>query len=302
MIDNWKYLLAVLALICAAVWLALIFSPDEKLHLVACDVGQGDAILASYKNGQILVDGGPDSKVLGCLSNHMPFWDRKIEVVILTHPQKDHFLGLIEVFKRYNVGLVVTTGLDSSSQEYQVLKEVVGGRGIKVAEARKGISVRLGLMQFDIVHPSEQFLRSEGVVEEADETEDPLGFLGVSSDVNKFSVVGVLRLGEFDALLTGDIDPEVCDLIAQQIILNDEEGIEYIKIPHHGSKNGLTEKLLEAVNPKIAVISVGAKNRYGHPHKEVLEMLETYKTRVFRTDEMGEVEVVSDGKSFYVRN
>ncbi len=98
-----KYLSFSLILVLSVVWLAVITFPDNNLHIIACDVGQGDAMLLTYKNFQVLIDGGPNSKVLPCLSGHMPFWDRQIEVVILTHPEADHFIGLIDVFKNYKI-------------------------------------------------------------------------------------------------------------------------------------------------------------------------------------------------------
>ena len=138
---TWKYILGFLALTAATIWLAVLAFPDPKLHLIACDVGQGDAILASYGTNQVLIDGGPDNRVLDCLADHLPFWDREIELVILTHPQTDHFNGLIEVFRRYHVGAFVATPIDSSTQGYQVLKSTVGGSGIKVINPTRGMEM-----------------------------------------------------------------------------------------------------------------------------------------------------------------
>ena len=122
----WKYALGLLSLVLVVVLIAVVSFDNKNFHIVACDVGQGDAILAYYGSTQVLVDGGPNSKVLDCLSKYMPFWDREIEGVILTHPESDHYTGLIEVFKRYDVDVFLANGLDSSSQAYQVLKKEVG--------------------------------------------------------------------------------------------------------------------------------------------------------------------------------
>jgi len=276
----WKYTFAALTLIVFTIWLAVIFSPDDKLHLIACDVGQGDAILATYRKTQILVDGGPDNQVLSCLSEYLPFWDREIEIVVLSHPQTDHFTGLIEVFKRYRVQMLLTTPFDASSQSYQVLKRVVGGSGARVVNAASGMVIRSGLLYLDIVYPDSKDL----ALVKASPAQNP----------NDYSIVANLRLGEFEALLTGDIGPKVIDKILATGKIKD---VDYIKVPHHGSKNGLTKKLLEASMPEMAVISVG-KNPWGHPHQEVLGLLKDYGVAVYRTDEQGHVEVVTDGKSW----
>jgi len=291
--SSWKYLFGVLVLTVVTVWLAVIVLPDNKLHLIACDVGQGDAILVTYRNTQILVDGGPDRSVLTCLSEYIPFWDREIEVVILTHPEADHFTGLIEVFKRYRVKTLVATTLDASSQGYQVLKNIVGGSGTKVINPTSGMVIRLGLLYLDIVYPA---IKDLGLTNPSINN-DVLGAFSSNQSPNDFSIVANLRLGEFDALLTGDIEPKVIDDVLATGKIRD---VEYIKIPHHGSRNGLTKELLEASMPEIAAISVG-KNPWGHPHKEVLELLERYGLDVYRTDQDGNIEVVTDGKKWWLK-
>lgn len=290
--SSWKYLFGVLLLIAVTVWLAVVISPDEKLHLIACNVGQGDAILASYKKTQILVDGGPDRSVLSCLSEYMPFWDREIEVVILTHPQADHFTGLIEVFKRYRVKTLVATPIDASSQGYQVLKNIVGGSGLKVVNPTSGMVIRSGLLYLDIVYPNAKDLGLANL----SINNDVLGAFDSNGNLNDYSIVANLKLGEFDALLTGDIGPKVIDDILATGKIKDSD---YIKIPHHGSKNGLTKGLLEASTPEMAVISVG-KNPWGHPHKEVLRLLQETDVEIKRTDLDGDIEVVTDGSKWWV--
>ena len=94
-----KYLIYLLSLLTLLTWLAVFSLPDDKLHLITCDVGEGDATLITYKSSQLLIDGGPNNKVIDCLSEHVPFWDRTLEVVVLTHPDYDHMKGLGAVFK-----------------------------------------------------------------------------------------------------------------------------------------------------------------------------------------------------------
>lgn len=266
-----KYVVGAVALFFATVWLAIWALPDQRLHLVACDVGQGDAILATSGTYQVLTDGGPGGKVLNCLSRHMPFWDREIEVVVLTHPQIDHFGGLTEVFKRYKVDTFVISGAESDTKEYQVLKKEVGSSGARVVYADVGTQLSAGKIHLDIVHP-------------------PRGM--TSSDDNDLSIVYILKFTNFEALLTGDLSPKATELILAKDLIGP---VEYIKVPHHGSRYGLTRDLLEATKPQIAVISLKKNNSYGHPHKETLDLLAEFGVKVFRTDEIGDVELVSDG-------
>lgn len=299
---RWKYILGFLTLAAALVWLALFTLPDSNLHLIACDVGQGDAILATYKNTQILMDGGPDNSVLDCLARHMPFWDREIELVAMSHPQKDHYQGLIEVVRRYQVDSFLTSGLDSGNDGFQVLKKEVGSRGIRVVPSSAGSTIRLGLISLDILHPSEQFVAVEATKLLSKQVTNPLALYSSEKDPNFFSIVAILRFGEFDALLTGDIDP----VISNQLSVNPLVGrVEYLKVPHHGSKNGLTQDLLEIIRPQVAVISAGKNNSYGHPHKEILDLLSNQVTsstvgrKLLRTDLEGDVEIVTDGKRWW---
>ncbi|MCX6706233.1 MAG: MBL fold metallo-hydrolase, partial [Candidatus Woesebacteria bacterium] len=123
----WKYIFISLSLVLSALVLSVFSLPDKNLHIVTCDVGQGDATLLIYGNTQVLIDGGPNNKVLDCLGKYIPFWDRKIEAVILTHPDSDHYAGLIEVIKRYKIDNYLDNGLNSSSLNYEALRKGVGG-------------------------------------------------------------------------------------------------------------------------------------------------------------------------------
>src|SRR3990167_3816083 len=114
-----------LALAAITIWLAVLALPDNRLHVVVCDVGQGDAILVSYKTTQMLVDGGPNKAVLGCLARHMPFYDHRIEVVVLTHPQADHMNGLIDVVKRYTVLQFIKEPVENNTDGYRELMRLL---------------------------------------------------------------------------------------------------------------------------------------------------------------------------------
>lgn len=278
-----KYSFTTFGLLISLLLLALLQRFDNNLHLVACSVGEGDGLLATYKNNQILIDGGPDRSVLDCLGRHIPFWDRTLEVVILTHPEEDHYGGLVEVFQRYRVKNYFYSGVDSGDKGYLVLKREVGGQKTTIRIAKEGTRIRVGMMQLDI-------LGQPVSVPLENITED---------DFNKTALITALHFGNFDALMASDWEANnYKDLLDRGRI----EPVEYIKVPHHGSKNGLTKELLNAAFPQIAVISVG-KNQWGHPSPETLSILSSLSDlRVLRTDQQTDPEVVSDGRKWWVRD
>src|SRR4030065_1433952 len=290
----WKYIFLLLTLIIIVVFL-VVFSFDSKLHLIACDVGQGDAILVILGRNQILIDGGPNNKVLECLSKYMPFWDREIEMVVLTHPQKDHYGGLLEVFKRYRVDNFLANALDSSDQGYQVLETLVGGGGTRIINPVSGMKVGNSLMYLDILFPLKKVLTEDL---EPSGSQNSLGKYISKLDSNEFSIVAILKYRDSSALLTGDMTPKVSDEIITEGKIVD---INYLKVTHHGSKNGLTKELLDLSSPEIAVVSVGKKNPYGHPHKEILDLLGSINAKIFRTDLNGDVILVTNGKTWWMK-
>ena len=276
----WKYILSIISLIVAVVWLGAV-SIDNNLHIIACDVGQGDAILITYKQTQILVDGRPGQSVTDCLGRHIPFWDREIELVVLTHPKADHYSGLIEVFKRYDVTTFMETEATNSTQGYEVLESLVKNEAINKITPDTGLKLGIGLLQLEIVYPDKNIIISN------------------SSDLNNYSIVFKLNFGEFDALFTGDMEPAISEEVLDTNLITDTD---YLKVPHHGSKNGLTQEILSAATPEIAVISGGEKNRFGHPHKEILDMLNDKNIKILRTDELGDVEIITNGIDYWVNN
>jgi competence protein ComEC len=279
-------------LVAIGVVIAISQLPDGNLHIIACDVGQGDAILVTYKNIQILTDGGPDSSVLNCLGRHIPFWDRDIELVISSHPDSDHSTGLVDVIKRYNVDKILINPVDPGTDIYRLLENVVGGRGVGVVNPKEGMVLGLDLIHLDIVSPNEEMFSKLTVKNEGDK----LAKYSIGKDTNSYSIVYKLSFKKFTGLFPGDISKEMSDELSVERVV---EGVNYIKIPHHGSVNGLTANLLKAVMPKVAVISVGAKNQWGFPSLEILKMLSDYNVTVLRTDKMGDVEVITDGDKIW---
>lgn len=259
---------------------------DGKLHLIFCNVGQGDGIFIRTSSGKdILVDAGPDDSVLNCLSKYMPFWDRTIELSFLTHPHADHMRGFISVFKRYKVLSFATEELSNDTVLYrEVLKQIQYGKqrsknstGSKsqnlIAGDRFKISDGLSIK---VVGPSKEFL----------ERTSPGGKIGESKEFGSLELL--VSFGRFSALLTGDSQIE--ELNESLPFLSK---VDVFQIPHHGSKYGTDSNFLSLISPKLAVISVG-KNKYGHPAPGVIKILRDLGIRYLRTDEHGDIEVIID--------
>lgn len=267
-------------------WQEITFS-DGKLHIVFCDVGQGDAIfIRTPQKTDILVDGGPDRAVLDCLANHMPFWDKTLELVILSHPHQDHFAGLIDVIGDYAIQSFVTEKLNNTSVGFGEFGKALARERISPRYVVSGSKLRTkDGVTMKVLAPSQEFLSRTS----------PNGEIGESDEFG--SLVLQLTFRDFDVLLTSDSQRGLLKEAQAQIA----GGIEILQLPHHGSKYGLDEELVDRINPKLVVISVG-KNRYGHPSKDVLEILSEKDIEVLRTDQNGTVKIVSDGKTYHLMN
>lgn len=259
--------------------LILLFSfiwtlPDGKLRIVFCDVGQGDAAYVRFPDGRdMVVDGGPNDKVIDCLGRHMPFWDRHIDIVLMTHPQKDHMQGLISVFDRYDVDYFVRSDVANTTEGFTKLMRVVREKNIPQKFMTQGETIAVDGATLSFLWPSANILGASTV-----------------GDLNDYSLVFGMRYGSFDALFTGDADTRVeRNYIGQSL-----GSIEVLKVPHHGSRTGMTQEFAQWVSPELSIISVG-KNSYGHPTKEIVDIIQSVGSRMMRTDESGDIEVISDG-------
>ena len=265
--------------------------PDENLHVVFCDVGQGDAVLISKGEVQMLIDAGPSGVVMECLENNMPFWDRKIEVVLNTHPDRDHIGGLDEVMEKYEIDKLIINGIKGRNKDSERVVRLVDERGVEVVVAKEGDMIMMGEVEFKVLWPEEkqgEVLVWKDMDYEIEEERE---------DMNVMSVVGLLSWKDFEVLLTGDIG-QVEELALERMGVL--EKVDILKVAHHGSKFSSSEKFLEKVRPNEAVIMVGAGNSFGHPTEEVLMRLERVGSRIWRTDEQGEIEIVSDGLRYWV--
>lgn len=272
--------------------------PDAKLHLVFCDVGQGDAILIIQGSRQILIDGGPNDKVLNCLSRHLPFWDRDLELVVLTHPESDHITGLTSVIERYNVIEILSNSLPAETGVFSKFRNQVIDHKIPVFSPKKGDIIKIGPLELKILYPLEK-LGNELVWQ----NKQSLAVLGVSvytGNFNQTAIASELQYRSFKVLLPADIES------SEEKLIENPGKVNVLKVAHHGSKYSSSEEFLEKIQPEVAVISVGANNRYGHPAAETLERLKNLvldrggRPKILRTDLDGEIEIVSDGQSWKI--
>lgn len=280
-----KYVLGILAIFAILIWIALWQKPDNNLHAYFLDVGQGDSIyVRTMNNTDLIIDGGPNNEVLTELSKIMPFYDRKIDYLILTHPHSDHISGLIEVIKRYEIGQIISSDATHTSAEYLEWLTIIKEKNIPFKLTRDGDLINLDQdTNLKIFWPKESYLNK------------------TVENLNNVSVVAKLSYHDIDFMFTGDAEKEV----QTQIIKNhskDELQSEIYKVAHHGSDNAASESFIKVVKPELSVICVGENNKFGHPQKVILDLLAKAASQIFRTDQNGRIEVISDGQKYWTKS
>lgn len=270
--DKYKQGVVVGVAFCViALCFLFIQLPDSKFHVYFLDVGQGDATLVKTPdNHQILIDGGPNNYVIEELGKVMPFFDKTIDLVILTHPHADHMDGLVDVLKRFEVENVLMTGVYSGDSTYLEFLRVIEEQNVRVFFAESELGFLFGDVAVDVLYPTESFF-------------------GKSFDnINNSSVVVRISYGDENILVTGDLEIEGEKELAESGLLDD---VDIYQVGHHGSKTASSLPFLAKISPEIAVISCGKDNKFGHPHTEALENLEMAGVEeVFRTDLEGMIE------------
>lgn len=293
-----KKVLLLLPFVLVALVVAVVRSlPDGKLHVTFCDVGQGDGVYIRMPSGaDVVIDGGPDTKVLGCLGKKMPFYDRHIDMLVMTHPQKDHYFGLISILERYSVGYFVTTPVYNPTPEFEGLVQVLKQKKLKPEFLLGEDRVNFGDVRLEVVWPQRTWLRttlpqSAALINNFDF--DRWKGVVTTEDLNDFSVNIKLSFHDFDMMLTGDSDSRIQGAFPSGCC----ENIEVLKVPHHGSKTALTDGFLKKLAPRLSVVSVG-RNTYGHPDLGLLQSLGR-SGDVFRTDLLGNITFATDGYSIW---
>jgi len=294
----WGLFIALLLLIDAITqW------PDQNLHLIACDVGQGDGIIITHRFTQVVIDGGPNSNITNCLSNHTPFWDRTIELVILTHPDYDHYRGLIDLVEGYQVSQIIANNISKDNSSFWQLHRLIINRQIPVYAPSRGDKINAGQLKFTVLHPSSEigdialWQNNPITIDQGSSSSSLSAVLGAySGDANEASISLLLDFGDVEALLTGDIGSRSEQALVGEGLITD---VEILKVAHHGSKFSTSSEFLGASLPDIALISVGAKNTYGHPTRDTLNRLDTVGAKILRTDLLGTIHLITDGQQIW---
>jgi len=249
---------------------ALLFNADIRVFIL--DVGQGDSILIKAFNRNILIDAGPDKNLS---ANKLgSFGVKGLNLVIATHPHSDHIGGMVEVIKRYNPEYYIDPGIPHTSKIYRTLLDLIEEKKIRYI-APNGRTVH--------IHSAELYI---------------FPIPDKVTSINNGSVVSRLSYKDFTMLFLGDAELEEQSFL----IKTNREKLKsrVVKISHHGSNTGTDQRLIDVVKPESAVISVGKDNPYGHPHREVMELLKKNNIRIYRTDRDGTVAVLSDGDQYKV--
>ena len=260
--GNWLTILFIVFSVALAVYQKNTESGSPQI--VFFDIGQGDAILIQEGNYQILVDGGPGDEIVYGLPKYMPWFDREIEVVILTHPHDDHLSGIVHVLEKYNVGKILYNPIDYENEMYEFL---LSNYKEKLSVVTKGDTLQYGEILGEVMYP----VANDGVLEE---------------NINNESVVLLFTLDNYKILLMGDAEEEVEELLLTE---GDLQDVYILKPGHHCSKTSSSDMFLSYVNPDIAICSAGEGNKFGHPHYETIEKFESQNVQYLITYEEGDI-------------
>ena len=257
------------------------FSISQKNYLKVSfmDVGQGDSIIfQTPTGGRVLIDGGRDKTVLTRLGQELPALAKDIDIVVATHDDSDHITGLIYVLEKYKVKVLLYSLPNSESALSKKLIETANDRGVKVVQITKPMIIKSeDGMIFKILFP----------VKNMDNT----------TESNDASVVTQVEYGSTKFLLTGDLP------ISGEIFLTKKYGeilkSDVLKLGHHGSDTSTSPEFLQIVQPEVAIVSAGKNNSFGHPHKSVLDLLDKFGIKVLRTDELGTINMYTNGLNIW---
>ncbi|EHK2399700.1 ComEC/Rec2 family competence protein [Clostridium perfringens] len=247
---------------------------DSKLMISYMDVGQGDAAYIKVNGNDILIDAGPRSNSKELLEQLKAKNIDDFELVIATHPHEDHIGGMVDVFKEYEVKSFYSPKITHTTKTYENLVKAVKDEGLKTKELKGGMVIDLGEgAKFEVFTPQ----KSE------------------YEELNDYSPIMKLSFGDTSYLFTGDAEK----LAEEEALAKYKTSLDsdVIKFGHHGSSSSSSNAFIEAVSPKYGIISCAKDNKYGHPHRETLDIIKKYNIKTFRTDTDGEIILTSDGKS-----
>lgn len=272
--------LGIIATIVAIILFLIYYNSPKNLEVDFLDVGQGDSILIKTPYGQnILIDGGPNDGVIDNLSKKLSWYDRRIDLMILTHPHDDHVTGLVDVLKRYDVKKILYTGVVHNAPNYLEWLEIIQNKKIPLVIIDRPQQISLGAdCSFDILYPQESILGQ------------------AVSNLNNSSIVSLLDCKKKKFLFMGDAEKEVEEELLSLDLSEDIKEIDVLKVGHHGSDTSSSEDFLNLTKPKIVIIQVGADNDFGHPSLRIIKRLERVGAEILRNDEIGTIgiKVVND--------
>ena len=291
---NKKHLFAISAIGTLIVLLQLIYRvvfTDDIF--VMCNIGQGDGIYLHIENTDIVIDAGRGSKISSCLGQHMSPFDKKIELAFITNSDSDHYDGFNSLLDHYKIEIVFIPQIADSEKEYFALIKRFIRQGSKIDYLNAGDNIKFGSQgEIQSIWPTKNFINMESDTCSDTKFKYLPNIKLICKGVNKFSQVFWLRYEKRVAILfTGDVTPEeINNYLLDKVKNYRREGKRIIlKVPHHGSKNGLTQDLLDAVKPDLAVISAGRNNRYNHPHKIITDMLKNTHVKYYLTAKSGNI-------------
>lgn len=273
------FVIAVIVGIICAISIALSSLLGQNTKVVFCDVGQGDASYIRVINKiDVLIDAGPDRSVLSCLGDNMPYYDKTIEIVVISHPHKDHYYGLTQIMDRYELGTVFLSPFISEDSEFQKLIEKIKRHHVSIKYLMSNDNIKVASGNIKIYWPNYTYIKSIPNYHGVPVTNN-------STDPNEPSIVLIYSQSDVNILYTGDAQ----SWVLKDIFSKNRSKISILKVPHHGSVTGLDEDTLNLIRPRISIISVGKKNFYHHPSPDVIEYYKKSKRILLRTDEVGEI-------------
>lgn len=298
MVDYFRqkivYLLSGL-LVSSLILVFVGLNPGEKFQTADFivnffDVGQGDAaLIKTGANQYILIDGGPDTKIIEKLGERLPPYQKKLDLVILTHPHADHVTGLVEVLERYQVDKIFFTGQVHTAPDYIKFLEIIKEKQISAEIVFRGEEVVFDeKTKMKIFWPPQE-LTGQQLIEETGRDSE-------KADLNETSIISKIIFQNTSFLFTGDAGEETEKVLLAQ---GADLSADVLKIGHHGSASATSKEFLKAAQPQFAVISAGKKNKFGHPSQRVLRRLERIGVQILRTDQDGDIQLGSDGEKVW---
>ncbi len=278
---GWKLLGVLVAVVVSGgVFVAQVYGPHtHHFQITFFDIGQGDASLIEFRDGQrMLVDCGPDQSVLAKLGRALPFFDRRIDYLIITHPDLDHYGGCRSVVERFEVRSVVTNGQSKPDASWQELLQAVRRRGATQ-------SIMLAPSVWNVASTTLEFLSPQTDFYSLFKLDDTNNHSIVFRLLDAPTKKSVLFMADAEVPLEQGLMKKYCVIATDCPAL----GAQVLKIGHHGSDTSTTERFLRLVDPQKAIISVGKHNHFGHPSRRVLNRLKRQQTAIWRTDEVGDI-------------